>query len=88
MSEIKILELQAVGSELFKDPESFLDELSDRVLTRIEGGGIASQTLESLFITRKGVSIGNSNNYTGNSVSLAILLVTNSNVNIASLSES
>lgn len=80
MSEIKILELQAAGSELFKDPESFLDELSDQALKGIEGGGIVSQTLESLFITRNNVSIGNSNNNTGNTVTLAISLVTNSQV--------
>jgi hypothetical protein len=80
MSEIKILELPAAGSELFKDPESFLDELSDQALKGIEGGGIVSQTLESLFITRKNVSIGNSNNNTGNTVTLAISLVTNSHV--------
>jgi hypothetical protein len=80
MSEIKILELQAAGSELFQDPESFLDELNDQALTGIEGGGIVSQTLESLFITRKNVSVGNSNNTTANTVTLAISLVTKSNV--------
>jgi hypothetical protein len=41
MSNITISELRPAGSELFQDSESFLNELTDREMLEIEGGGIS-----------------------------------------------
>ena len=38
MSSIKILELSPLGSEIFQDTESFLDELTDSEIKPIIGG--------------------------------------------------
>jgi bacteriocin-like protein len=38
MSEITIANLQSTGAELFNDPESFLNELSNDDLNQIQGG--------------------------------------------------
>lgn len=39
MASITISELRPAGSELFQDSESFLDELTDREMLGIAGGG-------------------------------------------------
>ncbi|MGB6297886.1 MAG: hypothetical protein WBF90_17115 [Rivularia sp. (in: cyanobacteria)] len=43
MSNIAILELHPVGSELFLDYESFLNDLTNERLERLAGGQIISQ---------------------------------------------
>lgn len=39
MADIKITELRPLGSELFEDDESFLNELNDQDLSVVGGGG-------------------------------------------------
>lgn len=38
MASIKIFELRPIGSELFQDSETFLDELNDREISVVFGG--------------------------------------------------
>jgi hypothetical protein len=40
MTTIKILTLQTVGSELFEDSESFLNELNDQEIDILQGAGL------------------------------------------------
>ncbi|MUG94308.1 hypothetical protein F7734_18755 [Scytonema sp. UIC 10036] len=47
MSNIKIENIQPAGSQLFQDPESFLNEMSDREMWSVQGG----LTLDTLVIT-------------------------------------
>lgn len=48
MATIKIHDLHPIGSDLFQDPESFLNELSDRQITGVQGGIIPLETLAGL----------------------------------------
>ncbi|MBE9009701.1 hypothetical protein IQ250_05735 [Pseudanabaenaceae cyanobacterium LEGE 13415] len=56
MASIKISELRPVGSELFQDAESFLNELNDRDLD-IRGGGDVNISVLSQFTATVGISI-------------------------------
>ncbi|BAU13089.1 hypothetical protein LEP3755_36260 [Leptolyngbya sp. NIES-3755] len=56
MASIKISELRPVGSELFQDSESFLNELNDRDLD-IRGGGDVNISVLSQFTASIGISI-------------------------------
>jgi hypothetical protein len=38
MANINISDLDAIGSDLFSDPESFLSDLSDNELGKVNGG--------------------------------------------------
>ncbi len=65
MSFIQISELRPVGSELFQDSESYLQELSSQEIGTIEGGGrrfvitsvIESPQINSLVTISQGISI-------------------------------
>lgn len=53
MSFIQISELRPVGSELFQDSESYLQELSSQEIGTIEGGGrrlVLTSVIDSLQI--------------------------------------
>ncbi len=53
MATIKISELRPVGSELFQDSESFLNELNEKeILTAVGGGSVVS------VISQATVSVG------------------------------
>ncbi|BAU13090.1 hypothetical protein LEP3755_36270 [Leptolyngbya sp. NIES-3755] len=56
MASIKISELRPVGSELFQDSESFLNELNDRDLD-IRGGGDVNISVLSQYTASVGISI-------------------------------
>ncbi|BAU13091.1 hypothetical protein LEP3755_36280 [Leptolyngbya sp. NIES-3755] len=56
MASIKISELRPVGSELFQDSESFLNELNDRDLD-IRGGGDVNISVLSQYSYSYGISI-------------------------------
>jgi hypothetical protein len=43
MSHINISELKPIGSDLFYDSESFLNELTDEDITSVAGGMVISQ---------------------------------------------
>jgi bacteriocin-like protein len=47
MSNISILNLHSIDTALLSDPESFIDELTDKELNRIEGGYMRSPILVS-----------------------------------------
>jgi hypothetical protein len=55
MASIKISELRPVGSELFHDSESFLDELNEREM--LVSGGDGSNLYVGV-ISQKTISIG------------------------------
>ncbi|MGB6297884.1 MAG: hypothetical protein WBF90_17105 [Rivularia sp. (in: cyanobacteria)] len=65
MSFIQISELRPVGSELFQDSESYLQELSSQEIGTIEGGHnglvltsvIESPLINSLFTISQGISV-------------------------------
>ncbi|MGM3304815.1 hypothetical protein ACSQ6I_02335 [Anabaena sp. WFMT] len=50
MASIKLSELQATGSELFQDSESFLNEMSD--VNSIYGGGYDSEVSDVSTLTK------------------------------------
>ncbi|MBD2292466.1 hypothetical protein H6G06_02955 [Anabaena sphaerica FACHB-251] len=50
MASIKLSELQATGSELFQDSESFLNEMSD--VNSIYGGGHHSNVSDMSTLTK------------------------------------
>ncbi|MEB3150814.1 MAG: hypothetical protein VKL60_17585 [Sphaerospermopsis sp.] len=50
MASIKLSELQATGSELFQDSESFLNEMSDA--NSIYGGGYSSNVSDMSTLTK------------------------------------
>ncbi|MBD2145908.1 hypothetical protein [Sphaerospermopsis sp. FACHB-1194] len=50
MASIKLSELQATGSELFQDSESFLNEMSDA--NSIYGGGYSSTVSDMSTLTK------------------------------------
>jgi hypothetical protein len=56
MASIKLSELRPVGSELFQDSESFLNELNDRELD-VRGGGDINVSVLSQFSYSFGISI-------------------------------
>jgi hypothetical protein len=56
MASIKLSELRPVGSELFQDSESFLNELNDRELD-VRGGGDINVSVLSQFTKSIGISI-------------------------------
>jgi hypothetical protein len=56
MASIKISELRPVGSELFHDSESFLDELNEREM--LVSGGTDGSNLYVGVISQKTISIG------------------------------
>ena len=58
MAGIKISELRPVGSELFQDSESFLDELSDREASIVSGGKNKYDAVNVSVISQYTVSIG------------------------------
>ncbi|MCU0536152.1 MAG: hypothetical protein MUD14_19880 [Hydrococcus sp. Prado102] len=65
MSNVSILNLHTIDTALFSDPESFIDELTDKELHRIEGGYMRSPILipsmtvnnsaDSFYIDDRGV---------------------------------
>lgn len=44
MADIKIDDIQLTGSELFEDPEGFMDQLNDDEITSVYGGLASGQT--------------------------------------------
>jgi hypothetical protein len=65
MASITISELRPVGSELFQDSESFLNELTDQEMLGIEGGNGRFRSFVSYFNTAGnslGITNGNSFN--------------------------
>ncbi len=65
MASIEITELHPIGSELFQDSESFLNELSDQETWGVQGGATMG-TLASLLGDLLGQTFGNSGfNITG-----------------------
>ncbi|KYC37645.1 hypothetical protein WA1_39995 [Scytonema hofmannii PCC 7110] len=76
MANIKISELRPAGSELFQDSESFLNELNEREMAGLEGGGywFVSNGSVGVSITAQTV-VGNTvNANTGGNVNTVILL--------------
>jgi hypothetical protein len=67
MASIKLSELRPVGSELFQDSESFLNELNDRELDVRGGGdiniGVLSQATVSVGISILTKSVVTVNSY-------------------------
>ncbi|MDZ8106220.1 MAG: hypothetical protein RM338_11440 [Nostoc sp. DedQUE12a] len=80
MASIKINDLHPIGSDLFQDPESFLNELSDRQITGVQGGltvGTLSETLAgTLSETLGGLTAGSAaetlSGLTGGTLGLSI----------------
>ncbi|MGL5807251.1 MAG: hypothetical protein ACRC2R_14125 [Xenococcaceae cyanobacterium] len=58
MAELKITELSPVGSDLFHDGESFLEELTDEDLNLLSGAG----TDDDIFIKIPSFKLGKSLN--------------------------
>lgn len=44
MASIKVSDLKTVGISLFRDRESFLNDIKDAELTMVSGGGYSSRT--------------------------------------------
>ena len=73
MAKLKLSELSPAGSELFRDSESFLEELSDRELDLIAGGNTTNTV-----VTVNSQSVG-----TINTASVVGVSVTNVSVHIS-----
>jgi hypothetical protein len=52
MASIKIHNLRPAGSELFKDSESFLNELTEGEISTVEGGLVSFSLTYSVTVTR------------------------------------
>ena len=83
MAQLKLSELSPVGSDLFRDSETFLEELSDRELDFVSGGDdvatLASNSVGSInTISVVGIS------QTNVSVNISGIDVDVSNVNVPS----
>ncbi len=83
MAQLKLSELRPVGSELFQDSESFLEELSDRELDFVAGGN-------DTVVTQNSQSVGTINTVTvvgisQTNVSVHITNVDASNVNASNV---
>lgn len=50
MSTVKLTELQPLGSELFDDSESYLNELQEQDLKAIHGGGGYSALTSAVYV--------------------------------------
>ncbi|PSB07666.1 hypothetical protein C7B62_19195 [Pleurocapsa sp. CCALA 161] len=57
MANIKLSELSPAGSELFQGHEDFLNELSDRELSDVLGGGASAATVSGKTMV-SGISSG------------------------------
>jgi hypothetical protein len=49
MTNLKITELNLIGSELFDDSENFLEDLTDDDLENLQGAGASAQTIQSVY---------------------------------------
>jgi hypothetical protein len=61
MAIIKISELRPAGSELFQDSESFMNELTERDIAGVEGGGFLKNGSIGITISAQTV-VGNTVN--------------------------
>lgn len=83
MAQLKLSELSPVGSDLFRDSETFLEELSDHELDFVTGG----DSVESVA-TLASESVGSINTATVVGISATNVSVNISNVNASNVNAS
>jgi hypothetical protein len=81
MTKLIISELNPVGSELFQDSESFLEDLSEREINSIVGG-------IDTVVTQNSISVGSINTATFVGISQTNVTVAVSNVNASNVNAS
>jgi hypothetical protein len=77
MARIRVVELHPIGSELFEDSESFLDELHDSEIAKIKGG-LIGLGLENYLLNLYGIA---ANGMNADSYALTVVSARGNSVN-------
>lgn len=77
MAQIELSELSPAGCELFQDSESFLNELNDREIAGVAGGGGVSGIVTQIISQGSAVASQNSISGGQNTVSIGASFIAN-----------